>query len=48
MVLKVFYSYAPNQSRFEREGDDPDSSNLKYVFGEFNQLGVNATLQCRF
>ncbi|MBA3392598.1 MAG: hypothetical protein H0T89_08140 [Deltaproteobacteria bacterium] len=48
VVLEVFYSYDPNQSRFEREGDDPDSSNFKYVFGEFNQLGLNATLQCRF
>ena len=47
-VLEVFYSYDPNQSRYEREGDDPDTSNFKYVFGEFNQLGINATLQCRF
>ena len=47
-VLEVFYSYDPNQTRFAREGTDPDTSNFKYVFGEFNQLGVNATLQCRF
>jgi hypothetical protein len=47
-VLEVFYSYDPNQSRYEREGTDPDTSNFKYVFGEFNQLGINATLQCRF
>ena len=47
-VLEVFYSYDPNQTRFAREGDDPDTSNFKYVFGEFNQLGINATLQCRF
>lgn len=47
-VLEVFYSYDPNQSRYEREGEDPDTSNFKYVFGEFNQLGINATLQCRF
>lgn len=47
-VLEVFYSYDPNQSRFEREGEDPDTSNFKYVFGEFNQLGINATLQARF
>jgi len=47
-VLEVFYSYDGNQSRYEREGTDPDTSNFKYVFGEFNQLGINATLQCRF
>ena len=47
-VLEVFYSYDPNQSRYEREGEDPDTSNFKYVFGEFNQLGINATLQARF
>jgi hypothetical protein len=47
-VLEVFYSYDPNQTRFAREGTDPDTSNFKYVFGEFNQLGINATLQCRF
>jgi len=47
-VLEVFYSYDPNQSRYEREGEDPDTSNFRYVFGEFNQLGINATLQARF
>ena len=47
-VLEVFYSYDGNQSRYAREGDDPDSSNFKYIFGDFNQLGFNATLQCRF
>lgn len=47
-LLDVFYSYDPNQSRFEREGEDPDTSNFRYVFGEFNQLGLNATLQARF
>ena len=47
-VLEVFYSYDPNQSRYEREAGDPDTANFKYVFGEFNQLGINATLQCRF
>jgi len=43
-----FYSYDANQSRYEREGEDPETSNFKYVFGEFNQLGINATLQARF
>ena len=47
-VLEVFYSYDGNQSRYEREGEDPETSNFKYVFGEFNQLGINATLQARF
>ncbi|HLL21967.1 MAG TPA: hypothetical protein VK427_07545, partial [Kofleriaceae bacterium] len=47
-VLEVFYSYDANQSRYEREGEDPETSNFKYVFGEFNQLGINATLQARF
>ena len=47
-VFEVFYSYDGNQSRYEREGTDPDTSNLKYVFGQFNQLGFNATLQARF
>ena len=47
-VLEGFYSYDGNQSRYEREGEDPETSNFKYVFGEFNQLGINATLQCRF
>ncbi len=47
-VLEVFYSYDPNQSRYERESGDPDTSNFRYVFGQFNQLGLNATLQARF
>jgi hypothetical protein len=47
-VAEVFYSYDGNQSRYEREGEDPETSNFKYVFGEFNQLGINVTLQCRF
>jgi hypothetical protein len=47
-IVEVFYSYDGNQTRYEREGDDPDTSNFKYVFGQLNQLGINATLQCRF
>ncbi len=47
-ILEVFYSYDGNQTKFAREGSDPEQSNFKYVFGEFNQLGVNATLQARF
>ena len=47
-VFEAFYSYDGNQTKFEREGSDPEQSNFKYVFGEFNQLGFNATLQARF
>jgi hypothetical protein len=47
-LLEVFYSYDGNQTRVERECSDPDTCALKYKFSEFNQLGVNATLQARF
>ncbi|CAN5905652.1 hypothetical protein BH11MYX3_BH11MYX3_18310 [soil metagenome] len=47
-VLEVFYSYDGNQTRFTRTCDDPDTCPFKYEFGNFNQLGVNATLQARF
>jgi hypothetical protein len=47
-VLEVFYSYDPNQSRYKRACDDPDQCAFEYTFGEFNQLGLNATLQARF
>jgi hypothetical protein len=47
-LLEVFYSYDPNQSRYERTCGDPDQCSFQYTFGEFNQLGVNATLQARF
>jgi hypothetical protein len=47
-VLEVFYSYDPNQTTFSRECDDPETCALEYVPGEYNQLGVNATLQARF
>ena len=47
-LLEVFYSYDPNQTRFQRTCDDPDQCPFEYVFGESNQLGVNATLQARF
>lgn len=47
-VLEVFYSYDGNQSTYERVCDDPDQCSFKYEFGEFNQLGINATLQARF
>ena len=44
-LLEVFYSYDGNATRFRR--DDPEAP-LIPEFGEFNQLGVNATLQARF
>ena len=51
-VLEVFYSYDGNQSRFLRAGCTSDQAcpnqPFQFVFGQFNQLGVNATLQARF
>jgi hypothetical protein len=47
-VLEVFYSYDGNQTRYKRTCADPDTCPFEYVFGDFNQLGVNATLQARF
>lgn len=44
-LLEVFYSYDANATRFRR--DNPEEP-LIPEFGEFNQLGVNATLQARF
>ena len=47
-LVEVFYSYDGNQSTYGRVCDDPDTCPLGYRFGEFNQLGVNSTLQARF
>jgi hypothetical protein len=44
-VLDVYYSYDPNQTRLTR--DDAEDT-LVREFGEFNQLGVNLTLQAKF
>ena len=51
-LLEVFYSYDGNTTRYQRVGCTsgqacPDAP-FEYVFGNFNQLGVNATLQARF
>ena len=51
-VLEVFYSYDPNTTRYQRAGCTdvqacPDQP-FEFKFGNFNQLGVNATLQARF
>lgn len=47
-VVEVFYSYDGNQTRFKRACSDPDTCPFEYQFGNFNQLGLNATLQARF
>ena len=47
-LLEVFYSYDGNQTRYRRSCDDPQQCPFEYQFGEFNQLGLNATLQARF
>ena len=44
-LLEVFYSYDPNTTRFQRDAADAP---LQFQFANFNQLGVNATLQARF
>jgi hypothetical protein len=47
-VLEVFFSYDPNQTRYSRVCPDPDNCAFAYEPGQFQQLGVNATLQARF
>lgn len=47
-VFELFYSYDGNQTRYRRTCDDPEICPFEYTFGEFNQLGINATLQARF
>jgi hypothetical protein len=44
-LLEVFYSRDPNTTRYTRSGPE---SPFEFTFGQFNQLGVNATLQARF
>ncbi len=51
-LLEVFYSYDPNQTKYQRAGCSsaqacPDQP-FQYVFGDFKQLGINATLQAKF
>ena len=48
VLLEIFYSYDGNQTRYRRTCDDPQTCPFQYDFGEFNQLGLNATLQARF
>ena len=51
-LLEVFYSYDGNQTTYQRVGCTTEqacpTAPFQYVFGQFNQLGVNATLQARF
>jgi hypothetical protein len=51
-LLEVFYSLDQNTTRYQRVGCTSQQacpeSPFAYVFGQANQLGVNATLQARF
>jgi hypothetical protein len=47
-LVEVFYSYDGNQTRYQRMCSDPQTCPFQYQFGQFNQLGFNATLQARF
>ncbi|HUQ07407.1 MAG TPA: hypothetical protein VM261_33170 [Kofleriaceae bacterium] len=44
-LVDVYYVYDPNQTRYRRGGPE---DLFEYQFGEFNQLGVNVTLQAKF
>lgn len=44
-LLDIYYVYDPNQTRLRRAGPE---DLFEYEFGEFNQLGVNLTLQAKF
>jgi hypothetical protein len=48
VLVELFYSYDGNQTRYDRTCSDPQQCPFQYTFGEFNQLGLNATLQARF
>lgn len=44
-ILDTYYTYDPNQTRLRRESREDQ---FEFVFGEFHQLGFNATLQARW
>jgi hypothetical protein len=44
-VLDVYYMYDPNQTRLTRMDSEAP---FEYEFGEFNQLGMNLTVQAKF
>jgi len=48
VLAEVFYSYDGNQTRYTRTCSDPQQCPFAYTFGDFNQLGVNVTVQARF
>jgi hypothetical protein len=47
-LVELFYSYDGNQTRYTRACSDPQTCPFQYEFSQFNQLGLNATLQARF
>jgi hypothetical protein len=47
-MVEVFYSRDENTTKYARVDPGNPESPFAFVFGEFNQLGVNATLQARF
>jgi hypothetical protein len=47
-LVEVFFSYDANTTRYQRTDPNNPESPFEFQFGEFNQLGVNATLQARF
>ena len=47
-LLEVFYSYDGNITRYQRADPGNPESPFQFEFGNFNQLGINATLQARF
>ena len=44
-ILEVFYSHDGNVTQYSRSGPEQP---FMYVFGNFEQLGINASLQARF
>jgi hypothetical protein len=44
-IAEAYYMYDPNSTRYRRSGPEDE---FMFVFGEFNQLGVNLTLQAKF
>jgi hypothetical protein len=47
-LVEVFYSHDGDQTRPQRACSDPQTCPFQQEFGQFNQLGLNATLQARF
>ncbi len=47
-LFEVIYSYDGNITRYKRVDEGNPESPFEFQFGNFKQLGVNATLQARF